>query len=258
MTTPQRSSLGAALSCALLGTLLSACSPEPATQNPEPDQPAQQTPSEPQTTGARMHPSWDGDGDGINDCEKEDSCDHTTDYTQPRPSLQQTSFDCSQVAAGSIAQQVCFDPSLAELDRRLAQIYEQAQPQALPTLQAEQRGWIKGRDDCWKATDTHACIKQAYQERTTELQASYRLVNGTGPIHFSCEPGTTKLLVTFFASDIPSLLAQYGDAHSLMLQVRAASGAKYQGRNESFWEHQGEAQVTWDNATFTCKPVGQG
>lgn len=34
---------------------------------------------------ARMHPSWDEDGDGINDCEKDGSCDHTVDYTEPRP-----------------------------------------------------------------------------------------------------------------------------------------------------------------------------
>lgn len=32
----------------------------------------------------RMHPSWDKDGDGINDCENDGSCDHTVDYTQPR------------------------------------------------------------------------------------------------------------------------------------------------------------------------------
>lgn len=32
----------------------------------------------------RMHLSWDADKDGINDCEKEGSCDHTIDYTQPR------------------------------------------------------------------------------------------------------------------------------------------------------------------------------
>ncbi|TGE83814.1 hypothetical protein C7Y70_09470 [Pseudoalteromonas sp. KS88] len=31
-----------------------------------------------------MHPSWDSDGDGINDCENEGSCDHTIDYTKPK------------------------------------------------------------------------------------------------------------------------------------------------------------------------------
>ena len=37
-----------------------------------------------QTTD-RMHPSWDADGDGINDCELDGSCDHTVDYSLPRP-----------------------------------------------------------------------------------------------------------------------------------------------------------------------------
>ncbi|MDE1467211.1 hypothetical protein [Aurantiacibacter sp. D1-12] len=34
---------------------------------------------------AGMHPTWDADGDGINDCEDDGSCDHTVDYSQPRP-----------------------------------------------------------------------------------------------------------------------------------------------------------------------------
>ena len=32
-----------------------------------------------------MHPSWDTDGDGLNDCELDGTCDHTIDYTQPKP-----------------------------------------------------------------------------------------------------------------------------------------------------------------------------
>lgn len=32
-----------------------------------------------------MHPSWDVDGDGINDCEMDGTCDDSVDYTQPRP-----------------------------------------------------------------------------------------------------------------------------------------------------------------------------
>jgi hypothetical protein len=31
-----------------------------------------------------MHPSWDIDQNGINDCEKEGICDNTFDYSQPR------------------------------------------------------------------------------------------------------------------------------------------------------------------------------
>lgn len=38
-----------------------------------------------EVTAATMHPAWDRDGDGINDCESNGSCDHTVDYSQPPP-----------------------------------------------------------------------------------------------------------------------------------------------------------------------------
>jgi hypothetical protein len=31
-----------------------------------------------------IHPSWDKNKDGLNDCEDEGICDHTVDYTQQR------------------------------------------------------------------------------------------------------------------------------------------------------------------------------
>lgn len=34
----------------------------------------------------RMHPSWDENKDGLNDCEDEGACGHTIDYSQPRKS----------------------------------------------------------------------------------------------------------------------------------------------------------------------------
>lgn len=73
----------------------------------------------------------------------------------PLPVLATTaapSFPCSK-AASSAAKQVCSTPTLAALDRQLAQVYRQARGKAGKTLQAtlkaEQRGWVKGRDDCW-------------------------------------------------------------------------------------------------------------
>jgi hypothetical protein len=42
------------------------------------------TPQEPQPETAGFHSSWDRDGDGINDCERDGSCDHTDDYSVPR------------------------------------------------------------------------------------------------------------------------------------------------------------------------------
>ena len=36
------------------------------------------------STDNKIDPSWDVDKDGINDCEKDRSCDHTVDYSIPR------------------------------------------------------------------------------------------------------------------------------------------------------------------------------
>jgi uncharacterized protein len=163
------------------------------------------------------------------------------------------SFSCDKVRAGSIEEMVCKDSALADLDRKLAQVYAAALKKAAnehpPVLKATQRGWIKGRDDCWKSDDKRTCVDSEYRHRIAELQALYRLLPGTGPVTYACEDkkgGTTYYVtVMFFPTDPPTLYAERGDSVSLMFLERSGSGSKYQGRNESFWEHHGEAMVTW-------------
>jgi uncharacterized protein len=160
------------------------------------------------------------------------------------------SFDCASAAAGSIEAQVCTDEGLSALDRRLAQVYAAARKKATnehpPVLRAEQRGWIKGRNDCWKAEDRRLCVETAYVRRIAELQARYRLVEATGPVFYACDGEMrNEVVATFFSTDPPTLIAERGDQVSLMYLQPSGSGAKYQGRNESLWEHQGEARITW-------------
>jgi len=172
------------------------------------------------------------------------------------------SFNCKGVAPGSIAALVCGDAQLAALDRQLAGVYAQARQKAKnerpPTLQAEQRGWVKGRDDCWKAGDERAaCVAQSYRRRTAELQARYRLVPARGPVRWACDGNAAhELVVTFFDTEPASLLAERGDSQSLMFQVPAASGTQYEGRNERYWEHQGEVTLRWGYGApeLRCKP----
>lgn len=63
------------------------------------------------------------------------------------------------------------------------------------------------------------------------------------------------LSATFFQTEPASMMATYKGEQSLMLIDQSASGARYQGRNGSFWEHQGEARVTWGYGAkeMTCK-----
>jgi len=160
------------------------------------------------------------------------------------------SYDCDKVEANSIEEMICKDNDLAALDRKLSIIYSAAAKKATnehpPVLKAEQRGWIKGRNECWKSHDKRACVQDEYQRRIAELQARYRLVQGNGPVRFICDENpANEVIVTFFQTDPPTLIAERGDSVSLMYLLPSGSGTKYQGRNETYWEHQGQASITW-------------
>jgi uncharacterized protein len=159
------------------------------------------------------------------------------------------SFPCDAVAPDSIAATICRNPALAALDRQMADVYaaaEKKKPSA--SLAAEQRGWVKGRDDCWKAKadERVACVRDAYRLRIAELQARHGLVAARGPFRWQCDDNAaTSFTVTFFATEPSTLIADRGDETALMYQQPSGSGTRYAGPNERYWEHQGEATIVW-------------
>ena len=60
-------------------------------------------------------------------------------------------FDCAK-AQGEAEQLVCKDEGLAALDRKLDEVFKTARAKATnevpPVLVAEQRGWVRGRNEC--------------------------------------------------------------------------------------------------------------
>jgi uncharacterized protein len=159
-------------------------------------------------------------------------------------------FDCAKARDGSIEKLVCSDAARSSLDRTLAEVYAAAARKAgnehPPTLKAEQIGWIRGRNDCWKSDDRRACVETEYRQRIVSLQARYRLVAGSGPATFFCDGDRrNELIVTFFATDPQTLIAERGDATSLMVRQSTGPEARYVGRNETFTGTDGTAVVTW-------------
>jgi uncharacterized protein/heat shock protein HslJ len=159
-------------------------------------------------------------------------------------------IDCRKPPAGSMEALVCGDAELMALDRVMATVYAAAVKKAgrerPPLLKAEQRGWIKGRNDCWKSDDKRACVVDSYRRRIVELQARYRLVTASAPVRYVCNGNPAdEVVATYFQTDPPSLIAERGDSSSLMYQAPSASGARYLGRNELLWEHQGKATIRW-------------
>jgi uncharacterized protein len=193
---------------------------------------------------------------------------------QPRGASAQgtgPAFDCSK-ATGTIEKLICGDPALAALDRKLDGVYKAALAKAkadVPgTLRVEQRGWVKGRDECWKAKDEQnavylteswtassprACVEGQYQLRITELQVKYQLVASKKPVFFACNNNpANEIVATFFETEPAAARFERGDSTVIGWQVRTASGAKYEGQNLSFWNKGNEATVTWLGEQLKC------
>ncbi len=180
------------------------------------------------------------------------------------------SFDCA-LAKGSAEKLVCSDTALATLDRRLADRYAAAltaasRPggggnEALRMLRASERGWIKGRDACWKSDDPHDCIKISYLRREAELVSQWMLERPTGTTIWACDGNPANEIVTsYFETEMPSLRRERGDRIDTMIQVRTASGARYDGDFGSYiWMKGDEAMYREpdpDGREMTCKVVG--
>ena len=59
-------------------------------------------------------------------------------------------------------------------------------------------------------------------------------------------------MATFFETDPPAARFERGDRTVIGYQVKTASGAKYEGRNLSFWNKGSEAIVTWRGDELRC------
>ena len=107
----------------------------------------------------------------------------------------QPSFDCSKVEKNSSEGIICSSDELMDLDRELSAVYKQALSKASKEdmLKAHQRGWIKGRNDCWKAEDEKKCMVDEYQIRIKELQEQYHL-SGTEKQSSGASNGFDKVL----------------------------------------------------------------
>jgi uncharacterized protein len=197
----------------------------------------------------------------------------------PRGALAQAkgpAFDCSK-AQGEVEQLVCEDEGLAALDGKLDEVYRTALAKArdgVPQLiRAEQRGWLKGRNECWKAKagspvyltaswqadGVRACVEGSYRIRTSELQATMQLVPSKGPVYFACEGNpANEIAATFFATDPPTARLERGDKTVTAWLVPTASGSKYEGQDVEFWTKGKVATVTWLGTQMECLSVLAG
>ncbi|WP_420333202.1 MliC family protein [Roseibium sp.] len=173
-------------------------------------------------------------------------------------------FDCAK-AESSAEELICSNEDLAKLDRSLADVYGKAvaaietfadKDTALNEFKAYQRGWIKGRDECWKAEDELACIKSDYEYRIAEITAKYGLIEGQKPVFYMCNDNPAdEIVATYFPTTPPSARLERGDSTEIVVEGPTGSGARYLGNfGIVFWIKGDEAMVEWPQGTsFDCK-----
>jgi uncharacterized protein len=170
-------------------------------------------------------------------------------------------FNCAK-AQGEVEKLICSDASLAALDRRLDEVYKAASAKAkgkLATpLREEQRGWVKGRNDCWKANGQQTwitatwtvdtvkdCVDAQYRLRTSELQAVWRLLPPK-TVSYACQNNpANEVVANLFETDPPTIRMERGDRTKTLWRVGDASAGTYEGQNVSLVQQGSELKLSW-------------
>jgi membrane-bound inhibitor of C-type lysozyme len=129
----------------------------------------------------------------------------------------------------------------------------------LQSLRATQRGWIKGRDECWKADGLRDCVKSAYLTREAELVALWMFEEPSSVVSYSCGDNPVKEVTAFFFdTELPGIRLEYGDSIRSGWLVPAASGSKYATPfGGMFWTKGDNALFAWtEGDEISCKISG--
>lgn len=182
----------------------------------------------------------------------------------PQASRAAPSFDCAK-ASSSAEELVCKDDALAALDNRLAERFAAATAAAraldsgadaaVAELRATQRGWIGGRDECWKTENVRDCVENSYLRREAELVATWMLEPAMASQSWTCAGNPSNVIFSdFFDTELPAVRLEYGDSVDVGTLVRAASGSRYVASfGREFWIKGDEARLTWpEGQEQTC------
>jgi uncharacterized protein len=184
-------------------------------------------------------------------------------------------FNCAK-AQGAVEKLICSDASLAALDRQLDAVYKaaaaKAQGKLATRLREDQRGWVKGRNDCWKADgqktwitatwtvdSVPACVAAQYRLRASELQAVWQLLPPKTVFYVCQNNPANEVVVNSFASDPPTIRLERGDRTQTLWSVGAPGAGSYEGQNVSLVQRGGEFKVDWldtrtgKTETLQCK-----
>jgi hypothetical protein len=121
-----------------------------------------------------------------------------------------------------------------------------------------QRGWIKGRDEAWKASDPRQYVADAYRDRIAVLSVQAGEVEVPDPVDYTCTGGEFEnLIATFYETDPPVGVFTRppggGDVPQFIATGWDDDGAiHYNTGGLDFFERDGKAELNWGGTPMTC------
>lgn len=184
-------------------------------------------------------------------------------FLWPLAAMAQPSFDCSK-AESSAEEAVCASPALSAMDVETARLFDLAlhgpnmTMERADELRAYQRGWIKGRDECWKSDDLTTCIRDEYALRIDALRTGYadaRAEPGasTGPYAYVCEGIDAAISATYVQAGDPVVVLRWLENARVLPIAISASGARYATDDMEFWTKGPDGTLTLDGTAHTCQ-----
>lgn len=173
------------------------------------------------------------------------------------------SFDCD-TAKRAIETMVCEDRELAELDVKLAGVFESAlkkiaaMPNTAPEIRhmkAFQLRWSRERNECAKSKDARACTLESYRYRIADLQARFFLAESKSPAVYLCHNNPrSELIVTFVESDPASVRLDRGGKTAITFRDDGGDGKRFDNPQGVSFETEGDlALVNWPNGNeYQC------
>ncbi|MBL0625352.1 DUF1311 domain-containing protein [Aeromonas jandaei] len=150
------------------------------------------------------------------------------------------SFDCSKTS-NDVEVLICKDQGLANLDKEMATLYPKAianlSPEDRNSAKAQQRGWVKGRNECWKTQDMRNCIEYSYRLRISDLQINAGQLSVPNPVFYQCGKAVSLETYIYKNAKIPVAVVNLNEGDDAPVQVRTylqpddSKQQRYEGEN---------------------------
>jgi len=101
-------------------------------------------------------------------------------------------------------------------------------------------------------------VLEAYQTRLVELQIARGAQVVPAPVEYACGDNSKPFTAVFYNDIDPrsAVLTYGGDSQAIVFAQPSGSGSKYARDQVTFWEHQGEATVSWYGTELKCTVPG--